>query len=201
MQINKARLVGTYFSAEQYAPSGLPEIAIVGRSNAGKSSLINRLCNNNKLARTSATPGKTRSINCYEINQSFALMDLPGYGYAAQSEEEKRRWGKLIDGYFTHTEQLCHLLILCDIRHDPSQSDRDMVEWVEHYQIPYTMIATKADKIAKSKRKPQAARLAAKLGNPPFVCFSATEEIGKNDLLQVLETILTKNAEKGLTDR
>ena len=135
MQISKAELKQSIFTPQQYSGSGLPEIAVVGRSNAGKSSLINALCNQ-RIARVSQQPGKTRSINAYCINGSFMLMDLPGYGYARRSDKEQEQWRQLVEGYFKRTEALVHLLLLCDIRHDPSDGDRQMVQFLRHYESP-----------------------------------------------------------------
>ena len=151
MLINKVELKQSIYAPEQYQPGPLREIAVVGRSNAGKSSLVNALCNR-RIARVSQEPGKTRSINAYLINDAFFLTDLPGYGYAKRSAKEQNQWRRLVEGYFEKTESLVHLLLLCDIRHDPTDGDLQMVEWLRFYGIPHTLIATKADKIAKSKR-------------------------------------------------
>lgn len=148
-------------------PAPLPvEIAIVGRSNVGKSSLINRICNHNKLAKTSQSPGKTRLVNYFCINRSFYLVDLPGYGFAKASKSEQAGWGELVGDYLA-SGRVDHILLLIDIRHAPTAADKQMYEWILYYGLPFTLIATKADKIAVSKRR-QAANTAAKLlGAPP----------------------------------
>lgn len=117
------------------------------------------------------------------------LVDLPGYGFAKRSGREREDWGRLVDDYFGRSQTLGHLLLLCDIRHDASQGDLQMVEWLLHYQIPYTLIATKADKIAKSKRKPMAAKLAKQVGAERFLCFSSLDGSGKQELAALLEQL------------
>lgn len=158
------------------------ELAIVGRSNVGKSSLINRLSNNRKLARTSQSPGKTRLVNYFLINRSFYLVDLPGYGFARASKAEQKSWGALIGDYLS-SGRVSHILLLLDIRHEPTGEDRQMYEWILYYGLPFTIVATKADKIAVSKRR-QAANLVAKqLGAPPAaIPFSAESGEGLDSL-------------------
>ncbi len=191
MQIKKAEFKQSIFLPQQYVHSELPEIAVVGRSNAGKSSLVNTLCNQ-KIARVSQQPGKTRSINAYCMNDAFLLMDLPGYGYAKRSAKEQEQWRELVEGYFNRTKMLEHLLLLCDIRHDPSTGDKQMVQWLRHYNIPYTLVATKADKIAKSKRYNHLKSILDQLGYSPSLCFSTTEASYKEALLVHLGEILAK---------
>ena len=191
MQIAKTKLVSTAYKPGQYAPQPLREVAVVGRSNAGKSSLVNTICNNKKLARVSSAPGKTRSINFYNIDSTLMLVDLPGYGFAKRSGKEREDWGRLVDDYFAKSQTLLHLLLLCDIRHDAGAGDLQMAEWLQHYQIPYTLIATKADKIAKSKRKPMAQRLAKQVGAAQSICFSALDGAGKAEVLALLEAVST----------
>ena len=159
------------------------EIAVVGRSNVGKSSLINCLCNNNKLAKTSQTPGKTRLINYFLLNQEFYLVDLPGYGFAKTSKTQQQEWGDLIGDYL-RSGRPRHLFLLIDIRHDPSPEDRQMFQWTLYSGVPFTLVATKADKISKSQRIVLANKAAKLLGAPPFaIPFSAEERIGSEALL------------------
>lgn len=190
MKIKQAEFKDSAYTAEQYSPSGLPEIAIVGRSNSGKSSLINKICNNRKLARVSSEPGKTRSVNFFEINREFMLVDLPGYGFAKRGAQEKESWGRLVEGYFAASENLLHLLLLCDIRHDPSEGDLAMVNWLRYYDIPFTLIATKCDKIAKSKRRGYVDKLVAALGAASGIAFSALDGTGKEDVLDRVSQII-----------
>ena len=126
------------------------EFAFVGRSNVGKSSSINTLLNRKKIARVSQTPGKTRTINFYKINSEFYFVDLPGYGYAKLSKEEKSSWGKVMEEYFINSKNLIHVFILVDIRHEPKEDDVLMLDFVRHYGIPVSIIATKSDKVTRN---------------------------------------------------
>ena len=165
-------------------PDPLPcEIAVVGKSNVGKSSLINRLTNNHKLAKTSSQPGKTRLINFFLLNRSFYLVDLPGYGFAKASKEEQKSWGALLDGYLS-SGRVKHLLMLIDIRHEPTRDDLQMFRYLIYYGIPYTLVATKADKVARSKMKQEANARAKQLGAPPYaIPFSSETGEGRAELL------------------
>lgn len=127
------------------------QIVLVGKSNVGKSSFINALANQKKLAKVGQTPGKTRSINYYNVNNEFYIVDLPGYGYSTMSEAEKTKINKLIDTYISKTPEIKHIYFLVDIRNNPTQNDRQMYEWLLDKKIPFSIIATKADKIAKTK--------------------------------------------------
>ena len=182
--IRQAEFV-TSAGTEGSYPSPLPcEIAIVGKSNVGKSSLINRLANNQKLAKTSAQPGKTRLVNFFLLNKALYLVDLPGYGFAKASKTEQKSWGALLERYLS-SGRVRHLLMLIDIRHAPTQDDLQMFRYLIYYGIPYTLVATKADKIAKSKRKTDACARAKQLGAPPFaIPFSSETGEGKAELLE-----------------
>ncbi|MEA4870419.1 MAG: ribosome biogenesis GTP-binding protein YihA/YsxC [Christensenella sp.] len=182
--INQASFVTSVGQGQKYPAPLACEIAVVGRSNVGKSSLINCLTNNNKLAKTSQTPGKTRLINYFLMNNAFYLVDLPGYGFAKRSKDEQTEWGDLIGSYLASGRPK-HLLLLVDIRHEPSPEDRQMFQWTLHAGVPFTIIATKADKLSKSQRAVAANKAAKLLGAPPFaVPFSAEEKIGKDALLE-----------------
>ncbi len=173
------------------------EIAIVGKSNVGKSSLINSLCNNYKLARISSSPGKTRLVNFFLLNKEFYLVDLPGYGFAKTSKGEQRQWGEMIEKYLS-SGRVKHILMLLDIRHPPTAEDKQMFTYILYYNIPFTLVATKSDKLSKSKRR-QAANAAAKLlGAPPAaIPYSAETAEGKDELLerigQILEDVINLN--------
>ncbi|MBQ3108517.1 MAG: YihA family ribosome biogenesis GTP-binding protein [Clostridia bacterium] len=175
------------------------EVAMVGKSNVGKSSLINSLCNNYKLARTSAQPGKTRLINFFRINNGeFHLVDLPGYGFAKAPKTEKEKWGELMEGYLS-AGRLTHIFLLLDIRHAPTAEDRQMYQWILYFGVPFTLIATKADKLARSKRQQAANQCAKLLGAPPFaIPYSSENGEGKKALLDRLGAIL--NDAKGVNE-
>ena len=150
MKIKDIRMDMIAVKTEQYPHDGLPQIAFVGRSNVGKSSSINTLLNRKKIARVSQTPGKTRTINFYKINSEFYFVDLPGYGYAKLSKEEKSSWGKVMEEYFINSKNLIHVFILVDIRHEPKEDDVLMLDFVRHYGIPVSIIATKSDKVTRN---------------------------------------------------
>ncbi len=194
MEINKAEFI---ISQAEYGPfpgRGLPQLAVVGRSNVGKSTLINRLCRRNKLARTSATPGKTRLINVFLLNDAFHLVDLPGYGFARVDKKEKQRWGEMMQKYFTESEDLVHVLCLVDIRHEPTADDVTMNQFLRQMGIPFTVVATKADKISRGARSRALAPICRALLVQPWeiICFSGEDGTGREELLKKLEDILEK---------
>lgn len=193
MQIKNAEFIKSVGVIKNYFNHDLPEIAIVGKSNVGKSSLINMLTNNSKLAKVSKQPGKTKLLNYFLINKEFYLVDLPGYGFARVSKSEKTDWDDLMGHYFSSSEQLKAVIILMDIRHDPSNDDKAMVQLCEYYSIPYIIVATKADKIAKSKRKNECMRL-KRLIPSSFdytVLAVSNDGYGKDDLLMAIERKLS----------
>ena len=152
MEIKTASFVPSLAAYHEQPPITLRQLAVVGKSNVGKSSLINALCNRKKLCKTSATPGKTRLINVFLINESFHLVDLPGYGFAKVDKAEKQRWGDMMDRYFQESTHLAHVLHLVDIRHEPTQDDIAMNQYFRQMGIPFTVVATKADKISRGAR-------------------------------------------------
>lgn len=164
MKINNPILEKIAVKPEQYPPSNLPEIAIAGRSNVGKSSLINSLVNRKKLARTSQKPGKTRTVNFYNVDDKFRLVDLPGYGYAAVSKSEKDDWGKIIDTYLHERENLREVVLLVDIRHEPTENDLMMYNWILDMGFSGYVIANKLDKVGKSRLQQHIKVIANKLG-------------------------------------
>lgn len=168
-----------------------PEIAFAGKSNVGKSSLINALMNRKALARTSATPGKTQTINFYDINGEMYLVDLPGYGYAKVSEREKEQWGKLIERYLHTSKQLKAVFLLIDIRHEPSANDRQMYEWIVAQGYRPTIIATKLDKMKRSQVQKQLKIVKEGLGLLPgttVIPFSAETKQGREEIWELIET-------------
>ena len=176
---------------QQLQPSTLPEIALCGRSNVGKSSLINRLLSRKSLARTSATPGKTATINFYRVD-ALRLVDLPGYGYAKVSAQEKQRWGQLIEGYFAADRDLRLALQLVDMRHPPTVDDFQMMTYLSESEIPFLIVLTKADKLKKTERLEREKRLAEELRdfeNIVAIPFSAVNGEGVEQLRGILEDI------------
>ena len=153
--------------------------------------MINRLTNRNKLARTSATPGKTRLINVYQINDEINFIDLPGYGFAKVSKEEKLSWGKMMQDYFATTEDLCHVFHLVDIRHEPSAEDKEMGMFLRQAGIPFTVVATKADKISRGARMKYLAPICRGLLVQPWqvIPFSSEDGTGKEELLNKIEQV------------
>jgi len=178
---------------EQYPTDALPEIALAGRSNVGKSSLINRMIQRKNLARTSGQPGKTQTLNYYRVNGEMYFVDLPGYGFARVSMQLRQQWGKMIETYLTKRETLRGVLHLIDIRHNPTEEDIMMSEWLAHYGIPTCVVATKADKISKNKRASHAKIIREALGRDktePLIVFSSEEGIGKDELWDwILKTL------------
>lgn len=188
--IKQAEFVTSVGQGQGYPAPLCCEIAIVGRSNVGKSTLINSLCNNGKLARTSQTPGKTRLINYFLLNRAFYLVDLPGYGFAKTGKTERDAWGELIGSYLSSGRPR-HLFILLDIRHAPSEDDRQMFRWVLYYGVPFTLIATKSDKLSRSARAVSANKAAKQLGAPPFaIPFSGESGEGRDEVLKRLGQIV-----------
>lgn len=182
--IKKSEFIVSVARDGEYPPKTVAEIAMVGKSNVGKSSLINSLCNNFKLARTSQEPGKTRLINYFRINGEFYLVDLPGYGFAKAPKSEQEKWGALMEAYLG-SGRLTHLIMLLDIRHSPTAEDRQMFGWILYYGVPFTLVATKSDKLTRSKRKIDANLRAKELGAPPAaIAYSAKNREGRVELLE-----------------
>lgn len=170
--------------------TGLPEVAFAGKSNVGKSSLINGLMNRKALARTSAQPGKTQTINFYNINDAMYLVDLPGYGYAKASEEVKAKWGKMIENYLHTSKRLKAVFLLIDIRHDPSANDRMMYEWMVYQGFAPIIIATKLDKIKRSQKDKNIKVIRETLGcgkETKIIPFSAVSKQGKEEIWNLIE--------------
>ena len=189
--IKKAEFVTSLASYGPFAGVGLPQVAVVGKSNVGKSSLINCLCRRNKLARTSSTPGKTRLINVFLLNERIHLVDLPGYGFAKVDKKEKERWGGMMQGYFQTSRELVHAFCLVDIRHEPTEDDRVMNSFLREMNIPFTVIATKADKITRGARQKQLAPICRALLVQPWeiICFSSEDGTGRPELLAKLAEV------------
>ncbi len=166
-------------------------IAVCGRSNAGKSTLINLLAGQKRLAKTSAEPGRTRLVNYFDFGP-FLLADLPGYGFAAVSKAEKAKWGRLLDDFFAHKEEIAHVFLLSDIRRDPSEDDMQMVTFLNYHIIPFTVVATKSDKLSrmKGKERVRAVANAYGLGEGNVFAVSGLTGEGKDELLKKIAAIL-----------
>ena len=195
MQIKKATFLKSMKNPGDMPDIAMPHIAVCGKSNVGKSSLINLLTNNSKLARTSATPGKTRLVNFFVINEAFLLVDLPGYGYAKASQTEQESWPRMIEGYFAQARNsLRALLILLDIRHEPTENDRMLFTWAAHFGLHVIIVCTKADKLAKTRRKPRLSEIKKAVSSGvdyPAVPVSSLEKTGADELLEQIEKALT----------
>ncbi|WMJ85932.1 ribosome biogenesis GTP-binding protein YihA/YsxC [Anaerocolumna sp. MB42-C2] len=175
------------------------EIAFAGKSNVGKSSLINALMNRKAYARTSAQPGKTQTINFYNINDELYFVDLPGYGYAKVSEALKEKWGKMIEKYLKTSQQLKIVFLLIDIRHDPSENDRNMYEWIVYQGYQPIIIATKLDKINRSQIDKQTRAIRKGLNaqaSTSIIPFSALSKQGRDEIWGRIESVITKEAEE-----
>lgn len=196
MRINKAELERIAVNQTQYPKPYLPEIAFAGRSNVGKSSFINSMVNRRNLARTSGKPGKTRTINFYNINDEFRLVDLPGYGYAQVSKSEKEKWGYIIEEYLSSRENLIDVILLVDIRHQPTELDLMMYNWIKAFGFSGLVIATKADKITRGKYKSQINMLKKQLeiaDEKLILPYSSTKKINRELVWEMLERILEDN--------
>jgi len=191
--IRKAEYVCSAVKPQQYPADGLPEIALAGRSNVGKSSLINRFLGRHNLARTGNTPGKTQTLNFYRVNDAWYWVDLPGYGYAKVSQEVKSRWGTMMQTYLTVRPNLRAVIQIVDIRHEPSLEDREMLGWLRQQGVPTLVVATKADKIARGHWPKYLQTVARTLEIPDWqlvLPFSAETGVGVVELHQAVEEIL-----------
>lgn len=193
MIIKDAQLEAVAVNASQYPGDTMPEIAFAGRSNVGKSSLLNLLTGRKSLARVSGSPGKTRTINFYKINDTFRIVDLPGYGYAKVSKSMSRDWGPMMEEYFQKRKGLKKVIQLVDIRHAPSAQDVQMYRYLRHYGLDGIVAATKADKVSRNEMQKciSQIRKTLELGNEDLVIpVSALKRTGHDKLLEVMEEIL-----------
>lgn len=195
MNVNHAKFVISAVSSAQYPDTNYPEIALAGRSNVGKSSFINKLINRKNLARTSSKPGKTQQLNYYDIENTFYFVDVPGYGYAKVSKSEREKWGKMLENYFTQRETLQMVFLLMDFRHDPTNDDVQMKEFVRYYNIPYQVIATKCDKVPRGKWNKHEAAFRKKLQltqEESIIIFSGETGEGKDTVWQLIDALLNE---------
>lgn len=190
-----AEFIISAVSATQYPTDGLPEIGLAGRSNVGKSSLINRMIMRKSLARTSSQPGKTQQLNYYLINHNFYFVDVPGYGYAKVSKTQRAAWGRMLEAYFQQRNTLCLVLLVVDLRHAPTTDDCIMYNWLHHYQVPVCVVATKADKISKNRLPKHIKQVETTLNlmsTTPFVIFSAQSGQGREQLWKIIDQHMDK---------
>lgn len=198
LQIKKAEFVCSFVDIKNLPEDNLPEIALVGRSNVGKSSLINKVVNRKNLAKSSSTPGKTRMLNYYIINTEWYMVDLPGYGYAKVSKTERDKWGKMIESYLSNREQLRGVVQLLDIRHPPSANDILMKEWLEHYEVPVLLVATKADKVSRNEKQKNVGVIRKTLqltSEQKPILFSAQSGEGVDEVKAALAELLKPSEE------
>ena len=168
-----------------------PEIAFLGRSNVGKSSLMNSLLGVTGLARTSSTPGRTQSLNFFLINDAFYFVDLPGYGYAKVSKDKRQEWGKLIEKYLAERQQLVLSILIVDARHEPSPLDLQMKSWLQHFELPYLVVSTKADKLSSNEQRKSLQRAKKVLGTERIVQYSSVTREGAKDIWNVISSSIT----------
>lgn len=190
MKINKAEIITSAVLPSQYPKGYFPEVALAGRSNVGKSSFINRILNRRNLVRTSSKPGKTRTLNFYNINDTFHFVDVPGYGYAKVSKKERNKWGEMMEAYFETREQLAVVVLIVDSRHRPTEEDIQMYEYITYLQIPLIIIATKIDKLKKSKQHKHIKEIESTLNvhpDIPIIPFSAETGMNKDKVWKQLK--------------
>mgnify|MGYP003362258277 CR=1 FL=1 len=191
MEVHNVELVMSAVATSQYPTTGYPEIALSGRSNVGKSSLINVLINRNSYARTSSQPGKTQTLNFYQVEDQLYFVDVPGYGYAKVSKKDREKFGQMIETYLTNRSTLRGVIILVDARHAPTKDDVTMYEWMHYYKMPLLVVATKSDKIARGKWNKQESLIKKTLNfqaGDDFIPFSAKTKAGKADVWAWIES-------------
>jgi len=193
MKIISAKCTISAVGPDQYPDTVYPEVVMVGRSNVGKSSLINSLCSRRALARTSSQPGKTQTINYFAINEQMYLVDLPGYGYAAKSKRKHSEWGEFITNYLQDGERIALIIHLIDLRHDPMKNDMNASAWLLGLNIPYVIVGTKADKISRSRRSAHIAAIRKGLMLPahvPALVYSSETGEGRDELWRYIRSVL-----------
>ncbi len=194
MKIISAEFIKSAVWPPQYPPGVMPEIAFVGRSNVGKSSLMNTLVGRKKLAKTSNTPGRTQLINFFTVNNSISFVDLPGYGFAKVAQSVKKDWGDMIEAYLRERQNLAMVIFILDIRRIPSVDDLSLRDWLEHYRIPYISVLTKSDKLSNNQAFEQRKLIEKVLGanvREKTILFSAKTQKGKEELWQFLDNHLS----------
>jgi len=196
MQVKSAEFIKSAVKPDQYPPAGPPEIAFAGRSNVGKSSLINTLLNRKHLVKTSSTPGRTQLLNFFDINGDTVFVDLPGYGYAKVPARIKKNWGPMVEKFLATRKTLKGVVLILDIRRTPQDEERDFIDWLLDNRIPVILVLTKADKLAKNKRIKQMQAIARELDitTDDLICFSAKTRMGLSDVWAAIDHLLAEGA-------
>jgi len=189
MKISQVRFEKSATAPDHYPTAGYPEVAFVGRSNVGKSSVINTLIERKRLARTSTTPGRTQQINFYTVNEHLYFVDLPGYGYARVPRSVKKEWGPMIERYFGSSRSLCLVVFILDIRRDPSDDDIAVIDWLHEMTVPWCFIVTKSDKFSRGKARERRRSIARSLNveETDMIIFSAKTKEGRDQLCTVID--------------
>ena len=193
MNVNNVELSAVCGRKDQYPNTELPEVAFVGKSNVGKSSLINCMVNRKSLARTSQSPGKTRTINFYNVENILHFVDLPGYGYARAAKSEIAKWGKMIEEYLLERPQLKSIILLIDIRHEPSQNDKLMYDWLKHYAYKIIIVTTKSDKLKRSQINKHISIISKSLQldkEDILIPFSSETRDGRDKLWDIIKSVI-----------
>lgn len=201
LTIKNATFITSAATKSQFITPTKPMIAVCGKSNVGKSSFINMLANRKKLAKTSSEPGRTRLVNYFDFGD-FILADLPGYGFARVSKAEKGKWAKTLDDFFKAKENIAHVFMLADSRHNPTEDDKQMIEFLHYHTIPFTVTLTKADKLSKMKLKEQIKNIAASLylGTGNLLATSSETGYGKDAVLEKIANVLQNAFDETLGD-
>ncbi len=195
MKITEADFIKSAYQPRDYPPETMPEVAFAGKSNVGKSSLINRLLNRKRLAHVSSTPGRTQAINFFRINQKISFVDLPGYGFARVPREVQRRWKAMVEDYLKTRKSLALAVVILDIRREASDDDRGLLDWLDHYAINSLVVLTKIDKVSKNRRLQLRAALSTTLAldEDHLLVFSAQTGEGKDELWKRIASVLRES--------
>ncbi len=193
-KITSCEFVGSFYTLDQLPRDRRPQIALAGRSNVGKSSLLNRLVGRKNMAKVSTTPGKTRALNFFLVNDKYHLVDLPGYGFAKISKSIRQEWGKMIETYLNDGRDLIGLVLLLDCRRDPTPEDHQLIEWLAMRQVPSLIAVTKTDKITRDKANRKVAQVEREFGAPAIPISSVTGA-GKGDLMGAIHTLVSEHLE------
>jgi GTP-binding protein len=191
MKITSSKFSAAVATPESMLKTNKPEIAFLGRSNVGKSSLMNSLLKVSGLARTSSTPGRTQSLNFFLINEEFYFVDLPGYGYAKASKDKRQEWGKLIEKYLAERQQLVLSILIVDARHEPSPLDLQMKSWLQHFELPYLVVSTKVDKLSANERRKSWQTAKKVLNTENIIQYSSVTREGAKDIWNVIGSSIT----------